>query len=1635
MGNSEVIAKGKYRYPQSAGVITVANYIIVREDGKKYVLLRFSNERNERVDGLEIKFTQYGADGKEIESSRISFENANGAANSLFVPEERIEVSEECADFRVTILSARYGRYIYKAKKNGVSVDYAPAETDGGGFDETAVKRQMGGRTLSVTRRGFTFSVLMGLAGVILLACLFLFTYLQLDDFKKNADSFSVDRIEYTFIDGNKEPGASVAVTGYNGVVRDITIPAYIEDYKVVEIAPFAFGGNTSLRSVTIEGSVAIMEDAFNGCENLVDFDFSNVTSIGKHAFWSCTSLTAVDSQTVSWIGEEAFRECTSLLDANIAGEEGDNVELGARVFEGCSALENVNISREIIYGNGYLIFPGCLAIKTLSINNLHEDFNGVNTTLILGDMFRNSNMFLEMRELYIGQLSSIPSGFCADMPELSKVTIGHIEDPTIYEDAFCNCTSLTEVTADVPFRWVGARAFQNSGLESFDGSYLRTIADSAFRECYRLNNFDLYKNKSLTSVAENAFRDCTSLEYIYMPAYVTWIGESAFEGCSSLSGIYFAAGALSTIGDSAFEGCSSLTSASIPDSVYFIGDNAFSNCVSLYDVTLPIGLTVINNGLFSGCSSLTSLDIPDYVTEIGSVAFSDCSSLEKIDLPENLSSIYTMAFANCVSLTEAEIPENIVFIGEGVFRECSSLEKLTVPYLGSSYDSEGYLGYIFGVPYVYGQGAYIPETLKTVVLTNTYSVSDICFTDCVYIEEIIFYDGLYSVSDNAFDECYSLRKVTFPDSLVYMGHGAFENLSALEELTLPFLGGSRDGDGYLAYIFGGSSGSSGYVPQSLKTVTLTDVSRIDDYAFYACTAIETINIPDDVTAIGSSAFSDCYKLENFVMPSALTYIGDNSFNNCSSLRAVTLPSTLSFIGDYAFSNCRHLYVVQNLSNLNIVAGNNDYGSVALRAVYVWNAFEPVYVQTAAGDYTFVLADGVWYLIDFAGGQTDVVLPDSFSYEGATVNSYNIPAYLYYSDYEIATLYIPAVVKSIDEFAFAGCQYLTDVTFDENCIIDRINAYVFSSCGSLTSVDIPDTVTLIDNNAFENCGELREVYLPESLEYISYSAFAYCYRLHEVFNYSNLDIRQGSDDNGGVAKYALAVHNTPYAQRLTYYTQNGMTFAYNGNEWYLTGCDDNVTELDLTPFRYMGTYIDSYKIVPYAFYNNDSVQSVNISAAVKEIGEYAFAYSSRLSELTFESAPETVGGWAFFGCSALQNVVLPEGLETIPESMFSSCYALRSVVLPSTLEKIEDDAFAACTSLFEVYNLSSLDITAGSEENGKVANYAVVVYHSLSEESLVAEENYFIFFKSDSGWEVIGYSSLGSSWGTVTMPESFIHGGETITSYAIPEGAFSNTGFDILVIPVSVSHIAEGAFSYTPGTIFYCGTQEQWDEVIKDAPSLADANVYFYVSCVHHDDEWTYDEFGNITNYCYTHAVSIKEPTCTEDGYNDVYCYVCGNLIGTEVIPKWLHSPDENGVCTVCGEQGIFVTSENLADFDCIANDREYPFVFSSDSILSSTNKEDGSKSALTIAATEEMQVIFSCGTSSEYSDRLFVYLNDENILLFNGESGMTEYRYYLSEGDKLEFVYQKDDSVSEGDDCAYITLLLYMTEGAEDAE
>ena len=86
----------------------------------------------------------------------------------------------------------------------------------------------------------------------------------------------------------------------------------------------------------------------------------------------------------------------------------------------------------------------------------------------------------------------------------------------------------------------------------------------------------------------------------------------------------------------SAFYGCSGLTSITIPEGVTSIEESAFYGCSGLTSITIPEGVRKINSFTFYGCSSLTSVVIPNGVTSIGGHAFEDCSSLTSITIPGN---------------------------------------------------------------------------------------------------------------------------------------------------------------------------------------------------------------------------------------------------------------------------------------------------------------------------------------------------------------------------------------------------------------------------------------------------------------------------------------------------------------------------------------------------------------------------------------------------------------------------------------------------------------------------------------------------------------------------------------------------------------------------------------------------------------------------------------------------------------------------------------------------------------------------------------------------------------------------------------------------------------------------------------
>jgi len=107
----------------------------------------------------------------------------------------------------------------------------------------------------------------------------------------------------------------------------------------------------------------------------------------------------------------------------------------------------------------------------------------------------------------------------------------------------------------------------------------------------------------------------------------------------------------VTVIGASAFQGCAKLTGVTIPDGITDIEDYAFRDCTSLTGITIPNGVFNIGTGAFYGCSCLTGITIPNSVANIWESTFFECASLASITIPKNVTNIGTDAFTDCTGL------------------------------------------------------------------------------------------------------------------------------------------------------------------------------------------------------------------------------------------------------------------------------------------------------------------------------------------------------------------------------------------------------------------------------------------------------------------------------------------------------------------------------------------------------------------------------------------------------------------------------------------------------------------------------------------------------------------------------------------------------------------------------------------------------------------------------------------------------------------------------------------------------------------------------------------------------------------------------------------------------------------------
>ena len=309
------------------------------------------------------------------------------------------------------------------------------------------------------------------------------------------------------------------------------------------------------------------------------------------------------------------------------------------------------------------------------------------------------------------------------------------------------------------------------------------------------------------------------------------------------------------------------------------------------------------------------------------------------------------------------------------------------------------------------------------------------------------------------------------------------------------------------------------YQCSGLKSLTLPDgITLIGEKAFLRCTGLTNITIPEGVTFIGMSAFIYCRNLTSITIPAGVTTISSFTFEGCTSLTNLTLPDGLTKIGDGAFGECSGLTNLTFPSSLTKIGDNAFYQCSGLKSLTFPNGL------TEIGDGAF------WECRNL----TSLTLPSSLTSTGRYIsspflhcNQLNDVRYIIYdalatyvqkkhpkmhipldiikyylNDQEITSLEIPEGVTIIGENAFQKCSDLTSLTLPDG--ITSIGENAFLRCTGLTSLTFPSSLTKIGDNAFCECYGLKSLTLPDGITEINSYTFATCLNLTSLTLSANL---------------------------------------------------------------------------------------------------------------------------------------------------------------------------------------------------------------------------------------------------------------------------------------------------------------------------------------------------------------------------------------------------------------------------------------------------------------------------------------------------------------------------------------------------
>ncbi len=450
------------------------------------------------------------------------------------------------------------------------------------------------------------------------------------------------------------------------------------------------------------------------------------------------------------------------------------------------------------------------------------------------------------------------------------------------------------------------------------------------------------------------------------------------------------------------------------------------------YDKTILI--------LFPIAINMSEYTIPDTVTQLADGSFRK-SKIKRIIMGESIKKIGNYTFANCENLTEIIMSTNNMSFGRNAFSGCSSLENFVLP--------EG-----------------------------SDSVSLGMFSGCENLKKVVLHNKLTTINQSAFENCSKLSEIEIPESVNTIGRYTFQNCTSLKSISIPSKVTKIDFS-----VFSGCT--------NLNELTIGEgVKKVESDSFNSCESIERIDVKANISAedlidiIGHSkklkqiTISDkneslscdengvifnkdkteliCYPSgkvnSEYAVPDTVKRIGKTAFRYATALKNIKIPQSVEFIGASAFADTGYYLDYANWDHGFLYIGNNLVAVDKNKVSSVCTLFSK----------TRLIASNVFY--NFTSIES-ISMPDSVEY-------INDGAFYGCSKTEFSNL--PANLKEIGNSAFRGC-----VLLGEN------------------KVEIPSSVICIGDNAFYGCN-LKNIIINEGLQAIGSNAFANNYELTEI---------------------------------------------------------------------------------------------------------------------------------------------------------------------------------------------------------------------------------------------------------------------------------------------------------------------------------------------------------------------------------------------------------------------------------------------------------------------------------------------------------------------------------------------------------